>query len=298
MTTSDPDYQTHPLEHLEGYALDALEDQEFEEVEAHLEWCGQCQATVSTLQRATSHLSLSVHFQQPPPELRASLSRAVGAAPAVTIAAPAPISSRGPWVSAARFLMPVAAAVMLGLFTLAMVMNVRLTDRTETLERVNSTLTAQVAQNVEQGSKNLDRLQGLQTSSYWLADPNNQPVMLSPAGGGGESARGSRGILLVSADGERAVMLVSGMTEGQPATTYEVWLMRQGDRTVVGTVTVDDDGWGTANLRPGESVYAYDKVELVTEVRPGTTPTIQHMILQADIPPSKPPEMLVHPPWQ
>ena len=60
-----------------------------------------------------------------------------------------------------------AAMLMVGLFSAAMVLNVRLSGRTQGLERQNATLTAQVALSADESQLMEDRLNQLQLTSYW-----------------------------------------------------------------------------------------------------------------------------------
>lgn len=66
--------------------------------------------------------------------------------------------------------MPVAAMIMVGLFSAAMVLNVRLSDRTQGLEQQNSTLAAQVGLSITENQleKKLmeDKLNQLQLTNY------------------------------------------------------------------------------------------------------------------------------------
>ena len=64
MTTSssenEPWAEAHPLEMLEAYALDALDEEEALQVEYHLDWCGPCSREVARLQERLAPLGLLV----------------------------------------------------------------------------------------------------------------------------------------------------------------------------------------------------------------------------------------------
>ena len=309
MTTSDPQNQLHPLDMLEAYALRALDDEEAAQVEAHLEECGACSNEAARLQRTSARLSESVERIAPPAVLGARLLDAVESADSGPVATGAVASKTRKWVPDPRYVLPIAAAVVAGLFSLTIVMNVRISDRTDALEMENATLTAQAAivddrtgalevenatltaqaaSAVEVESQMAERVRQLQTTSYWLANPSNQSLALRPPSGAGSS----RGILLVRNDGRGAVLMLSGMTERSPTSTYQVWLMRGGDRVHVGTVVVDDRGWGTTTMWPKESIYRFDKVELVTETASGTVASPPDMVLEAKIPTLQPSQMV------
>ena len=301
MTTSssenEPWAEAHPLELLEAYALDALDEEETFHVESHLDWCGPCSREVARLHDSVAPLELIAERTAPPRELQARLMQALESA-SFPVSATDGGSRPNIWMPVARFLLPVAAMVMVGLFTTTVVLNVRLSDRlsnrTQSLERVNSTLTAQVAISMNENNLMEEKLNQLQLASYWLANPANQPLALKPT----HSGESSKGVLLLAKDGSGAVIIITGMKDRSPTSTYQVWLMRQGDRVLVGRVKVDDRGWGTAAFWPKESLFRFDKIELISETVPGVVSTPADMVLEANIPGSLPSQMLVFPSWQ
>ncbi len=183
---------------------------------------------------------------------------------------------------------------MVGLFSAAMVLNVRLSDRTEGLEKQNSTLTAQVALSTTENQLMEEKLNQLQLTSYWLANPANQPLALNPT----RSGRSSRGVLLLAKDGSGAVIMVTNMQDHSPSSTYQVYLMRQGSRVWAAEVKVDDRGWGTKAFWPKESLFRFDKIELVSETITGSDSSAADTVMEAVIPSSLPSQMLELPDWQ
>ena len=53
-----------------GYALDALDESERAEYEAHLATCEQCRDELARMQDTVGALAYAVHSPAPPPELR------------------------------------------------------------------------------------------------------------------------------------------------------------------------------------------------------------------------------------
>ena len=280
MYRSDPENQVHPDDVLEAYALDALEDLEALQIESHLEGCERCRLAVAGLHHAVSFLGQSVTQRQPSPALLLRLRRALGPA----VAAPVKAREFRPvwqWYKAPafKFLVPSAAAIVVALFSLAVVMNVGLSNRTGELERENSTLTAQIAVSTEHDSNMAETVQQLRVASQWLANPENLSMNLTPPDGGGTSS----GVLVVDRDGSRAMLLLAGMEgSGQPA-DYEVWLMRGDDKVRAGTLQVDAEGWGAVTIEPAESVYSFDRVGLTEEMESGTDARASIMVLEGAI---------------
>ena len=321
---TNPHNQPHPEELLDAYALDALEEAETLQVESHLEDCDRCSLTVAQLHIAVSQLGQSVVQAQPPPALRFRLMDALEPAVVRTEAAVGRSIWRVYKAPIVRFLLPTAAAVVVALLALGVVMNLNLSNRTEDLEQENATLTAQVARSTEQDSRLADRtedlerenatlttqvalsteqdsqlaetVQQLRLTNYWLANPENQSLSLNPPSGTGSS----RGILMVTKDGRRAMLLLTGMAERPLSSIYHVWLMRGDDKVWVAKLQVDEEGWGTVTVQPSESVFRFDKVELTAERASGADSSLSDMVLEGEIPALDQSRMYVpqQPPWQ
>ena len=282
------------MEELEAYALGALDEMETGRLETHLDQCFQCSREAGRLQSATVLLGQVAGPLTPPARLRSRVMRAVGPPVAPPQYAVVPPRPRAWWVPAARFLVPVAAAVLIGLFSISVVLSVRLSERTGAVERENATLTAEVALSEDRNTRLAEAVRQLQATNYWLANPSNQPVALRPTGGPGHS----QGMLLVANDGSGAAVLLSGMDESSSSSTYQVWLMRGGDKVLAGTVQVDESGWGAATIEPQEPVFGFDTLALATEPAPGAAPGDDDMVLEADLRVLRPPQMVTYPrPW-
>ena len=295
MSTNDPDNRIHPQELLEAYALDALDEQDEAQVESHLTDCLQCSHEVAELQTAAAQLGQSVDRRVPPPALQVRLMAAVDALDARALPAQEVSPRARLRVPVLRLAVPMAAAMALGLFTVAIVMNIRVSDRVDNLTRENSTLTAQVAISADGRSQTAETLRQLKATSYWLANPANSSLILQPPSGAGNS----RGVLLVADDGHRAVLMLTGMVQQSPDSAYQVWLVRQGDRVLAGVVKVDDGGWGTARLQPKESLFRFDKVALTMEAVSDSGGALGQadLVLEGNIPADGPVQMVILPHW-
>jgi hypothetical protein len=182
-------------------------------------------------------------------------------------------------------LVPLAAALVAILFAASLVMYLHTSQRMDRLEQQNTDLTAQLVQLGADDSPIPQAVRQLRAISYWMASPNTQVMDLQPMGGATES----QGVLLVAGDGRRAVLMVAGMEPLPSSAVYQVWLMRDGQRLSVGQVRVDPNGWGTAYLRPSESVFQYDWVRL-TQDGTGAAPLPGDMVLGGRITAKKPAE--------
>ena len=227
---------SHPDELLEAFALDALENDEYLQVEQHLDSCPLCRGYVAQLHQTASGLGLFLDQAIPPAALglriRQALTGPVETAPVET--GPSPRSTRvppSPWFTTPPWAMPLAAVLMLSLFSLSLFMNIQAAGRMDRMERADSTVTAQLNQmerasstvtaqldqtvaqskrleednkvlaaqvaagTASDASQIMDTVQEIRAASYLLAHPQTRPLVLEPPGGTGDSQGGiaSRG---------------------------------------------------------------------------------------------------------
>jgi hypothetical protein len=317
MATNKP-IDSHPDDLLEAFALDALDLEEEETVQEHLDDCLQCSAAVDEYQQAVAFLVQTVDLQAPPEALRARLLNALDLRqpepqPQVQrepqLVAAAPVGSRWSfidWLMDSRFLrvlMPATATAAMVLVVFAVTMNMRVSGRVGDLEdentalktelnSSNATMTAQLSQSAVADTLAMNNIQQLQQTSWEMARPDNQALLLSsPA-----ADSPSQGVLLMSSDGKRGVIMVSGM-DPQPDESYHVWLMRGGERVWAGQLDVNALGWGSVTLQPPEPISRFETVELT--LGDGSAPDARpmDMVLQATLVSTRAPERLVYTVW-
>jgi hypothetical protein len=125
-----------------------------------------------------------------------------------------------------------------------------------------------------------------------LARPNNLSLELRPPKAGSRS----QGILLVSSDGRRGVIMVAGMEPPSPSTSYHVWLMRGQDKVWVGQVGVDSRGWGTVSLTLTEPILGFERVELTSSANPNAPQPQTDMVLAGQLVSMDAPRLVVYSP--
>ena len=327
MATNNPsdDHQNagqnagHPVDMLEAFALDALDLDEEARIQDHLDGCGQCSDVVDSYQETAALLAGSVNPHEPPPALRARLMQAVSREEPAAPAAPEPrlvpsIEDQGDQRDRGdrlidsrlvRTLAPLAASAAMVLVLLAVAMNLRTSGQVDDLRQENAslqarldanmaTVTAQIHDTVDAESKIMDTVLRLQQASYELAQPNNMSLKLrSPY-----ADSRSQGVLLVSSDGSRGVIMVAGMEPPGPSTSYHVWLMRGQDKLWVGQVVVDARGWGTVMLQLPESIMGFEKVELTASVNANAPQAQTGMVLEGDLVSMNQARMVTYSPWR
>jgi anti-sigma factor RsiW len=314
---------SHPDELLEAFALDALEDDEHLQVEQHLDSCDRCQGYVAQLHQTASGLGLFLDQAIPPAALGLRIRQALAAPVENAPAGTGPnlrstgISARR-WYTTPQWAMPLAAVLMLSLFSLSLFMNIQASGRMDQMERTGSTVTAQLGQmerasstvtaQLDQAmaqtqrleednealaaqaaadaattaSQMMDTIQEIRAASYLLAHPETRPLVLEPPGGAGDS----QGVLLVDDQGNRAFLMISDMAQPPPKLPYQVWLVRDGRRTRAGQVAVDSTGWGSLALQPPEPVSQFEWVNLTMIEDSGSNAGTETMVLRSKIGPS------------
>ena len=301
----------HPEAELEAYALGGLEVEEAIYVESHLETCFHCSRTLAAMEEAALALAQAAPQQTPSVQLRNRIMEAVNSLPPTFIPEPsqptraavnaerATEQSFGARFNLGNFALPLAATLVVGLFTASLVMNLVTSNRLNDLEQENSVAGVRLNQ-LELGhatannrldllssgnSQTTEALSQVMATSYLLANPTTRPMRLQPINGNSDS----EGLLLVTNDGRKAVLMLANMEQPPPARSYQVWLSKNGQRVPMGPINVDSAGWGTMDLHPPESLYGFDWVNLtMEEPMIGETPTGE-MVLQTRIvsPPSR-----------
>ncbi len=302
MSSIDPINPGHPEEMLEAYALDALDDDEAERVESHLEYCDQCGQSVVILQQAAARLGQEVTQSPPPVSLLPQVMQVLpsqSALPSGTNPS-RPVAARR--FTAAKLLLPLAAALVLGLFSVPMVMNLQASSRMDRLEVASTAVAVQMDQAMAQTKKMeeenavlmerlnqlppneselVDTVQEIRAASFLMAHPDTQPMILEPPSGTGDS----NGVLLVGDGGSRAVLMITDMDQPRQRQPYDVWLVRNGRRVPVGQVSVDSTGWGSMMLVPPEPVFQFEWVNLTMIDAGGVSPPTETMVLRSRITP-------------
>ena len=151
----EPNLPSHPDELLEAFALDALEDDEHLQVEQHLDSCPQCRSYVGQLLQTTSGLGLLLGQTVPPAALglriRQALARPVENSPVETGPSlrslpPSTGNSARRRFTTPQLAMPLAAVLVVSLFSVSLFMNLQAAGRMDQMERAGSTVTAQLRQ--------------------------------------------------------------------------------------------------------------------------------------------------------
>ena len=154
-----------------------------------------------------------------------------------------------------RLLLPLAAIALVALMALSLALDFRFSYAVNDLEREYTSLPDR---RMAQDSRLLDSLLELQVLSYWLAYPTDEPIVLKPS----EEPSNAQGVLLPAKDGLSAVLMLAGMEQLPPDSTYEVWLTGAERRIRAGRLKVDSSGWTATTLYLEEPIFGFEKVKV------------------------------------
>ena len=293
-------YQSeHPEDALEAYVLGALDEDESLSLEYHLQDCFHCSRTLAGLEQAVLALAQAAPQQTPPPLLQTRLMQAVEDLPPI-FAPPTANQEALPLDQEAShrfnfssFALPLAATLVIGLLSASLIMNLLTTNRLNELERDDLTADSRISQ-LEQGyqaaNAGLEQLAAsdaqtgvalkhVMDTNYLMAQPSTLPLQLHPTNG----ASKSEGLLLVTHDGRKAILMLSNMEPPSPTRSYQVWLSRDGQSVPMGPINVDSAGWGSMALNPPESLYGFDWVNLTVDEPTAEGTLGSEMVLQTRI---------------
>ena len=249
---SSPDIHT-----LTGaYALDALDEFERRQFQAHLAECPDCTREVDELRATAARLGVAVAARPPEPLRRHVMAQVAVTRQDTPTGRPAAWSGtavrdrRAGWaprLTAAAAALAAAAAVVLGVVT------VRTGQERDAAQ-------AQLAQ--------------LQAQYAPVAQLAAAPDARSSSGAG---VRGGTALVLASHELNKAVLLVSGLPAPPSGHTYQAWLIGNGQPRSVGLVPPTSSD-RVAPLQFGD-LAGEDKVGLTIEPaggspRPTTTPVV------------------------
>jgi anti-sigma-K factor RskA len=222
--------ETHVLDLLPAYALGSLDVDEAGHVEEHLLSCWICRAESRTFQNVAEQLSFAAPAAAPSPDLK---DRLMGRVQTVRPRQPAPVpSSQRPWLER---LLPVWGLASLGLIIALTAFTLSLWQRLNHLE--------------------------------FLTAPGGMRAIPLNATGDVPSATG---FVLVSTDGRDGAIVVDGLPQLEENQQYQVWLVRDGERTSGALFSTDEESYGGTRIRVPGSLLEYSAVDVTIEPSGGS----------------------------
>jgi anti-sigma-K factor RskA len=224
----------HVTELLPAYALGCLDEEEAGQVAGHLAACPACQAQLQSYVDVAGQLALAAPDAAPPSALK---GRILGWLQTSQAGRPAELDR--PWWQQAQdlFRRPGRAWGAVALLLVALL----------------------IASNL-----------------WWWLRPQRQgrPAsggeMQAVALAGTAAAPQASGLLVISAGGEYGTLIVDGLPALDSGHEYQLWLIRDGQRTSGGLLTVGADGYASLPISSPEPLSSYTAFGLTVEPAGGS----------------------------
>jgi anti-sigma-K factor RskA len=229
---SDLSYDTHVLDLLPAYAIGSLEAAELKRVEEHLLSCWVCRAESSAFQTVVDELSLAAPVAVPSPDLRDRLIQRVHSLNTVRPQErePVAVAPRAPATPFWERLLPAW-----GLASLVLIISL--------------------------AASTLILWQKVSQLEFATAPGGMRAVPLSAT----DSAPSATGFVLISVDGEDGALVVDGLPPLGESQEYQLWLIRDGQRTSGALFSTDEKSYGGTRIRAPRSLLDYSAVDITIE---------------------------------
>jgi len=222
--------ETHVLHLLPAYVLGSLDSEEVSRVEEHLSSCLICRNESNAFQTAADQLSFVAPAAVPSPDLKDRLMKRVQASRPQPRTS-VPTPSRS-WLE--RLLPAWSLASLFFIFALAG-FNLFLWQRLNQLEVVTSP-------------------GGMRAVPLSTSDPTSSAT----------------GFVLISTDGDSGALIVDGLPPLDESQQYQLWLIRDGQRTSGAVFSTDERSYGGTRIRAPGSLLKYSSVGITIEPAGGS----------------------------
>ena len=251
------------------YALDALTEEEKEEVESYLEEHPQARLQLQELQSGASALPYSVAPVEPPRQVKEALMQRVTSDVQTRERSSARAASSAPMTTEParrgfRF-EDLFRVLSLGAAAIAIIWAF--------------VLNAQVAGLQQQVAEQSQSIKDLIST---LPPPNESNVITIALESTGDQRR-PLGQLIANPNDKSAVVVISGLPPLEPGKTYQVWLI--GDAPVsAGLLTVDENGQSVLIITSEESIGSFKSLGISIEPEGGSEqPTADQIVVLSDL---------------
>jgi anti-sigma-K factor RskA len=221
---------THVLDLLPAYALGSLDADEASHVEEHLLSCWICRAESSTLQDVAEQLSFAVPAAAPSPDLKERLLQRVRS---IRPQSRIPVQeAQRPWLER---LLPAWGLASLGLIIALAAFNLSLWQRLNQLE-------------------------------FITAPGGMRAIPLSAV----DAASNATGFIIVSGSGDNGALVVDGLPPLNADQQYQLWLIRDGERTSGAVFSTDEESYGGTRIKVAGSLLEYSAAGITIEPAGGS----------------------------
>jgi anti-sigma-K factor RskA len=98
-----------------------------------------------------------------------------------------------------------------------------------------------------------------------------------------DAAPDASGYVIISPDGRNGAIVVDGLPMLDAEHEYQLWLIRDGQRTSGAVFSVDEDGYRGARIEAPESLFEYEAVGISPEPAGGSPAPTGEPVLQGTL---------------
>jgi anti-sigma-K factor RskA len=222
----------HPSDLLPAYALDCLDDAEARTLAGHLALCALCRRELEAYRQTAHALALTAPQTEPPASVRQKLLEEVQAWSSQPVVAVDNRLRPLPWRQLPASALSWQPALLL-LLLLLLLSNLYLWQQFNRLRQE--------------------------------APPRAVVTLM-----GAETAPQASGVLVLTADGRQATLIVEGMPPLPAGQQYQLWLIENGQRSDGGVFSVDIAGYHTMPVTPPRPITDYNAFGVTIEPAGGS----------------------------
>ncbi|MBI4339310.1 MAG: anti-sigma factor [Chloroflexi bacterium] len=253
------------------YALGAVEIQERDALESHVQGCPHCAAALRQYLEAAAALAQATPSVEPPARLRAAILQRVAELPQETPILDLPHQLAYPGTRAGRGWTPPGWAVSIAAvfsLTLAAALLTSVLDLRRQLGQLredNQRMSDMVARQQQDNKQIVEMVSQQRELTYAIAIPGMETMVLKST----ETAAKARGMMMVSSDYTWAVLVSQGL-EPRDSMGYQLWLIRDGQRVSGGVFTVDNTGYGLMRVKFPSPLSEFSAIGITLEPLQGS----------------------------
>src|SRR5687767_8647625 len=249
---------------LSFYALDALNDEEKELVEAYLKEHSEARQQVEEMRSSAAALPYSVSPVEPSPRSKEALMRRVAADPRATSSTRnQPSTPRGMRLENFFRVFSLGAAALAILW--AIVLNAQVAGLRNEIAALGHALVVQ-SNAIEQINASLPQGTPSAVITVSLEGTDLQPQ--------------AQGQLIADPDSQSAVLVIAKLTPLEAGKTYQVWLIQGSTPVSAGLLTVDENGQGVLVVTSEAEIGSFDSLGISIEPDEGSLqPTGEIVVL-------------------
>jgi anti-sigma-K factor RskA len=142
-----------------------------------------------------------------------------------------------------------------------------------------SDLASQVQTVAQNESEMMDIVKEQRSLTYMAATPNSSVNMLWSS----QQSASARGMMFMSSDGRIGILAVLDLPPLPDDLVYQIWLIKDGMRTSIGTFTVDASGYGQTVIQLVAPVGEFDAIGITVEPAGGSSDPTGDQVLVGDL---------------